>query len=151
MAYVRSSEFSSVRSNRIHHGLTKLNDAALGRRFRDRSATSAIRIQSQAWQAKPVIFVEFACSSNHPRPSLNPVHNVESGTRVCFGPFLHDPYRKHKCLQAYHEACPWSEVQGRYTSAQNSPTELPQPSLVSPWTDQSTAKIKVVVPLSSQD
>ena len=57
--------------------------AVLGRRSRDRSATatSAIRIQSQAWQAKSVIFVEFACSSNHPRAPLNPVHRSESGTR----------------------------------------------------------------------
>ena len=83
MAYVRSSEFQSVRSNRIHHGLTTFNNAVLGRRSRDRSATatSAIRIQSQAWQAKSVIFVEFACSSNHPRAPLNPVHRSESGTR----------------------------------------------------------------------
>lgn len=50
-------------------------------RSRNRSATSAIRIQSRAWQAKPVIFVEFGCSSNHPRAPSNPVYRSDSGTR----------------------------------------------------------------------
>ena len=142
---------SSVRLNRTHHGLTKVTDATLGRRSGDRSATSAVRIQSQAWHSKLVVFVEFACSSNHPRAALDSVHKSESGTRVCFGPFLHDPYRKRNYSQAYHGARPGSKEQGRGTSAQNSPTELPQSSLVSPWAEQSITMRKGDEALSSQN
>ena len=137
MAYVRSSEFSSVRSNRIHHGLTAFNDAALGRRSRNlRNFGDKDSVSGMAGQACYLCGVCFLVQS--PKSSIESCPPVRVRYKMCFGPFLHDPYRKPNCLQAYHGGCPWSEVQGRSTSAQNSPTELPQSSLVSPWADQST-------------
>ena len=70
---------------------------------------------------------------------------------MCSGPFLHDPYRKRNCLQAYHGAWPSSGELGIRASARNSPTELPQSSLVSPWADQSITMREVDGALSSQD